>query len=128
MHIPEADELWVVSTGGPATDDGLIEAVDLVNGVSDRVLLREDRLPGNLEGLAYIQPDIAYVLSAGGLYLWNPMTGTLSDTALATGLSRGVYSHDGVVYAWGESGMRLFDGVSGMELTSGSPIVFGSRR
>lgn len=127
VHLPDEEELWVVSTGSSATDDGLIEAVDLSARVSDRILFREDRLPGGLDGFVYIKSDITYILSAGNIYLWDPLTDSLAETSIATGISRGIYAYDGLLYGWGESGMRTFDAITGEETTGGPPVTLGFR-
>jgi hypothetical protein len=105
----------------------LIEAVDLSARVSDRILFREDRLPGGLDGFVYIKSDITYILSAGNIYLWDPLTDSLAETSIATGISRGIYAYDGLLYGWGESGMRTFDAITGEETTGGPPVTLGFR-
>jgi hypothetical protein len=119
--------LYVVASGAARVLDGGIEVVDLNEGESLGLALREEDVGRGITGIAWVGPTRAYVqiaaeldeewveVTPSAIRVWDPDTGILSEEDVATGTS-GMRIHDGVLYTRSGGTLRRFDAETGADL------------
>jgi len=123
------NRLLVGSTGDGFALDGGIEAIDLSTNRSIGYLLTETELGAEINGFAFFDPTLAYVLAGRDVFPWNLTANTVGTTPIAIDID-GVLLLEDRVFTWTRTGdaagLRMFDAADGHELTrSVGPWTFG---
>jgi hypothetical protein len=115
-----SDRILVASTGDSFALDGAIEVVDPIAGVVSGILIDEETLGSEIEGIAYVSRTQALVLAGGSVMSVDPTSGTPTATSLVESVV-GMQSVGTTLYTWareGElAGIRTFDLSTGEEKT-----------
>lgn len=129
VHDAANERLFVVAAGSFGDFDGGIEAVDLTTRESQGLVLTEAELGGEVAGLAWVSETRAYVrlhaeydmdfaeVEPSKVFVWNPSTGDVDDTPLATDVD-GMLVHEDVLYLWSEGTLAQRNATTGEELDS----------
>ncbi|MFW5925257.1 MAG: hypothetical protein ACOCV4_03770 [Myxococcota bacterium] len=129
VHDAANDRLLVVAQGALGDLDGGIEEIDLTTDESQGLVLTETELDGDVAGLAWVSETRAYVRLApeydmdftevepSKVFVWNPSTGDVDDTPLATDVD-GMLVHEDVLYLWSEGTLAQRNATTGEEIDS----------
>jgi len=127
-------ELYVPQIGAFGVQDGGLERIDLADGASQGFLIDEQTLSGDLNDFAILDPSTGYAVVGLADFTsmvvgFDPSTGELGETLIGAGanISDIEINDRGELFVADRgavSGVRVFDAVSGSELTS-DPIDTG---